>query len=84
VLSDIRALRELSQDGEYASLFRAGDNDDLAEKLIGLAGKKEHRTVLARKAQHWAVENFNIGRHITNLISFYNSLTMPTALRAVG
>jgi len=84
VLSDIRALQELSQDGEYACLFRAGDDHDLAEKLIGLAGRKEHRTALARKAQQWAVDNFNIGRHMTNLISFYFSLTMPTALRAVG
>jgi len=79
VLSDIRALRELSRNGDFACLFRTGDNEDLAEKLIGFARKQEERTVLARKAQQWALQNFNISRHISNLISFYSSMIVPKA-----
>lgn len=75
VLSDIAALREVSNNATYAELFRTGDSDDLATKLITLAAKAEYRTRLAAEAKQWARENFSIGNHIANLIRFYGSVT---------
>lgn len=75
VLSDIAALREVSNDAAYAQLFRTGDGDDLAAKLIMLAEQTDHRTRLAAKAQQWATEKFSIVNHIANLIRLYGSVT---------
>ena len=75
VLSDIAALREVSNNAACAELFRTGDDEDLANKLITLAEKAEYRARLAAQAKQWATENFSIGNHITNLIRFYGSVT---------
>jgi glycosyltransferase involved in cell wall biosynthesis len=75
VLSDIAALREVSNDAACAELFRTGDSQDLAAKLITLAEKAEYRARLAAQAKQWAAENFSIGNHIANLIRFYGSVT---------
>jgi L-malate glycosyltransferase len=75
ILSDIGALREVSNDAAYAQLFRTGDVDDLARKLIALVEKAEFRVHLGAQAQQWATENFSIRTHIANLIRFYGSVT---------
>lgn len=75
VLSDIAALREVSNNAACAELFRTGDGDDLATKLITLAEKAEYRNRLGAEAKQWATENFSIGNHIANLIRFYGSVT---------
>jgi glycosyltransferase involved in cell wall biosynthesis len=75
VLSDIAALREVSNDAACAELFRTGDREDLATKLISLAGKTEYRARLGAQAKQWATENFSIGNHIANLKRFYGSVT---------
>lgn len=74
VLSDIGALRELSNNARYAILFRSGDGEDLAEKLIALVDNSEYRVSLGRQAQQWASEKFSIATHIANLNRFYDSL----------
>jgi glycosyltransferase involved in cell wall biosynthesis len=75
VLSDIAALREVSNDAACAELFRTGDGEDLATKLISLAEKAEYRARLGAQAKQWATENFSIGNHIANLMRFYGSVT---------
>ncbi len=75
VLSDIGALREVSNDAAYAQTFRSGDANELAAKLIFLAEKAQFRSALGIQAQRWATENFTIGIHISNLMNFYQSLT---------
>lgn len=74
VLSDIGALREVSNDGTYAQVFRSGDVNDLAAKLILLAEKAHFRVNLGTQAQRWATEKFTIRNHISNLMNFYESL----------
>mgnify|MGYP003288370139 CR=1 FL=1 len=83
VLSDIGALREISNNAAYAQLFRTGDGDDLAAKLIMLAEKTDHRARLAAKAKEWASENFNIANHISNLIRLYGSVTSINATNTI-
>jgi glycosyltransferase involved in cell wall biosynthesis len=74
VLSDIAPLKEVSGDGEFAVLFRTGDADDLASKLIQLAGDGEHRARLAVSAKHWAIQQYGIETHIANLLKLYEHL----------
>ncbi len=74
VLSDIAALREVSRDGEFAVLFRPGDADDLASRLIQLADNREQRSRLASAAKQWALRRFSVETHIANLLKLYESL----------
>lgn len=74
VLSDIGPLKEVSSDGRYAVLFRSGDADDLASKLIQLVSDPESRKRLAAAARQWAMNEFSIESHIANLSRLYNSL----------
>jgi glycosyltransferase involved in cell wall biosynthesis len=83
VLSDIAALREVSNDAAYAQLFRTGDGDDLAAKLIMLSEKTDQRARLAAKAKQWATENFSIVNHIANLIRLYGSVTSINATNTI-
>ena len=77
VLSDIEPLKEVSGEGKYAVLFRSGDADDLASKLIQLAGDPESRNNLAAAAKHWAKSQFSIESHISNLLRLYSALSAP-------
>src|SRR5688572_10555547 len=74
VLSDIPALREVSQDGEYGVLFRTGDADDLAAKLLDIINQPGERERLASSGTQWALEQYAIDRHIANLTGLYQSL----------
>ena len=74
VLSDIAPLKEISRDGQFAALFRTGDADDLASKLIRLADDREYRARLAAAAKQWALGRFGIETHIANLLKLYKSL----------
>jgi glycosyltransferase involved in cell wall biosynthesis len=79
VLSDISALREVSRDGECGVLFRTGDAQDLATKLIELIHEPTRRASLGAKARRWATKEFSIQSHIANLSRLYKSLSEPPA-----
>ena len=74
VLSDIPALREVSSDGELAVLFKTGDADDLATKLIHFADGPEQRNRLSSEARLWAIKQFSIDTHVANLLKLYSEL----------
>jgi glycosyltransferase involved in cell wall biosynthesis len=80
VLSDIEPLKEVSGEGKYAVLFGEGDAEDLASKLIQLAGDPESRNNLAVAAKQWAMSQFSIEAHIANLSRLYSALSAPPAL----
>ena len=74
VLSDIGPLKDVSSDGKYAVLFRSGDQQDLASKLIQLVEDAESRSRLAVLARQWAMSTFSIEAHIASLLKLYGSL----------
>lgn len=74
VLSDIPALREVSNEGEYTAFFRVGDPTTLAERLIEICEDADQRASLASRARAWANKEFSIDQHIANLIKLYESL----------
>ena len=74
VLSDIAPLKEVSGKGKFAVLFRAGDANDLASKLIRCGDDQAYRARLAWSAKEWAISQFSIERHIASLLKLYGSL----------
>ena len=79
VLSDIGPLKEVSGDGRYAVLFRLGDADELARKLIQLVDDRDCRARLSPSARRWAMSQFSIETHIANLLKLYGSLVATEA-----
>ena len=73
VVSDIGALLEVTDGGEYASVFRTGDADDLARRLCELVEDGARRVRLAAAARRWAAREFGIETHIANLLKLYKS-----------
>jgi glycosyltransferase involved in cell wall biosynthesis len=74
VVSDIGALLEVTQRGEYAAVFRTGDVDELARKIVELIEDRARRVELGERARGWAVAEFGIETHIANLLKLYKSL----------
>jgi glycosyltransferase involved in cell wall biosynthesis len=74
VVSDIGALLEVTNDGEYAAVFRTGDANDLARRLVELIEDRARRERLGEAARHWAASEFGIETHIANLLKLYKSL----------
>jgi len=74
VVSNIGALLEVSGGGEYASVFRTGDADDLSRRLIELGKDRERRAQLGERARLWAEREFSIEAHIANLLKLYKTL----------
>ncbi|HEX8180569.1 MAG TPA: glycosyltransferase family 4 protein [Pyrinomonadaceae bacterium] len=78
VVSDIGALREVTAEGRYAVMFRTGDADELAQRLIELANDRARRAALGARGRVWAAEQFGIAAHITRLRELYAALAgMP-------
>jgi glycosyltransferase involved in cell wall biosynthesis len=78
VVSDIGALLEVTRGGECAAVFRTGDADDLARRLVELVEDRERRAHLAEAARGWAEREFRIETHIANLLKLYESLAGAT------
>src|SRR5437588_12386043 len=78
VVSDIKALREVTDDGRYAALFRTGDANDLARCLIELANDEARRVELGARGREWAMQQFGIATHIARLRELYSAVAgMP-------
>jgi len=73
VVSDIGALLEVTNGGEYAAVFRTGDAGDLARRLFELIEDRTRRVRLAEAAGRWAAREFGIETHIANLLKLYKS-----------
>lgn len=74
ILSDIPALIEISNSGEYAALFRTSDADDLAKKVIDLLDNPAERQEIGRQAREWAADNFSIDANLRSLVRLYKDL----------
>ncbi|MCP5156285.1 MAG: glycosyltransferase [Ectothiorhodospiraceae bacterium] len=68
LMSDVRALRELVEEGRTGMLFRAGDADDLARAGIALASDPALRAALGAGAAEWVRAN----RRWADLVPVYH------------
>ncbi len=74
ILSDIDPHLDVSNNGEVAEMFKTQDPDDLADKLLKVAGNEEYRNELAKKAKTFADQTFSIEVHLKNLKELYESI----------
>jgi len=74
VLSDIGPLMEVANNGEFAVMFKTGDAEALAGKLIELARDPAKRKDLADRSQRWARDEFSIDAYLAKLKQLYQSL----------
>ncbi|HEV2763799.1 MAG TPA: glycosyltransferase family 4 protein [Pyrinomonadaceae bacterium] len=77
VVSDLGPLLEVAGGGEYAAVFRAGDSEDLSERLLELVGDSARRARLGERGREWAQTQFGIEAHLASLGELYASLAPP-------
>lgn len=65
--SDCSGIREAIRDGETGYLFRPGDVDELAQRIIELAMDPERRDSMGRAARHYVETNFSEERYAANV-----------------
>ena len=74
IVSDIAPLLEVTDNGKCAEIFKTGDAEELAAKIIKLINNKELRENSAEKAKRFAEENFSIVAHLDSLTALYSNL----------
>ena len=74
ILSDIAPLIEVSQNGEFAKIFKTSNAEDLVEKMIDLAEDEKLRKDLAARAYDFAKNTFSIEAHIAALKHLYERI----------
>ncbi len=71
IVSDIEPLLEVSDDGNAAEVFPAGNAEILAEKIAKLLRNSPLREGMRRSALEFAQENFSIDAHLKELKKLY-------------
>ena len=74
IVSDIEPMLEATENGNYAETFLVGDSRALAEKIGGLLMSAAKRDDLGSRARDFALKNFSIDAHLTELKRLYESL----------
>ena len=74
IVSDIKPLLEVSDNGKYAEVFPVQDVSKLAEKILKLLKDKNLREDLGNRAFDFAAEKFSIEAHLRELKKLYHSL----------
>ncbi len=72
--SNVGGIPELIEDGKNGFLFRAGDSDELAEKLKILLGDKNLSIEMGRRGREFVGKNFSNEKYAENYIQMINSL----------
>jgi glycosyltransferase involved in cell wall biosynthesis len=73
--SDVGGLRELLDDGRAGLLFKAGDSDDLAERLVRLLTDSAAREALAAAGREYVLREHAWDRLVMHYQRLYLSLT---------
>lgn len=74
ILSDIDAMKEISNNGKYSLLYKAGDSNDLALKINTLLEDETLRLKLGVFGKNYACANFTIEKHLENLLRIYRKI----------
>lgn len=77
VASDVGGHRELIRDGRTGVLFRAGDVDDLAGKIIGLLHNEQGWDAMKQAGRHFVETERNWAASVARYRGVYGSLVKP-------
>lgn len=74
LLSDIPPLKEISENGKYAKLFKKGDYEKLAFTILQCIENPKELKTIKEEAYLYALRKFSISRHIHNLCNIYKDV----------
>ena len=74
IVNDWEVMKEVSCNGQWATLYRTNDVDDCVSKISDLICHRNNGMLSAANLSNAVRETFSIERHIQNLNSVYNSL----------
>ncbi|MGP9650361.1 glycosyltransferase [Glutamicibacter sp. AOP38-B1-38] len=74
IMSDVRALTEIAEQGDCARLFRAGDYLSLAEELVFLVKNPSAREELGKRAASWVRSERSWDRNAESYANVYEAL----------
>ncbi|NOZ25572.1 MAG: glycosyltransferase family 4 protein [Nitrospirae bacterium] len=78
--SDIGGIPELVLDGRTGLLFRAGDHEDLREKITDLVSNRSTAAMMGREARRRAEEEYNEEVHYHRLMGVYERAAGKSSL----
>lgn len=73
-LNDIPPMLEISNNGEFAEIFKSKDHISLNKVLDSLIENVQYRNSLAERGKNWAKERFTISNHIKQLKNLYSNI----------
>jgi glycosyltransferase involved in cell wall biosynthesis len=73
IASRVGGIPELIEDGKNGFLFKAGDSDELAEKLKTLLNNKTLAVEMGRRGRNLVGEKFSNEKYLANYIRMINS-----------
>ena len=76
LVNDWDVMKEITENGRWATLFKTGDVEDCVEKLKTLSARPAERAELARAANGFVRERFSIENHITALSRVYEEAAL--------
>ncbi len=74
VVNDFEVMREITREGEWASLYKTDNAIDCAEKIEELIHNIENYKNKAKSNRGIIKETYSINRHIDNIYKVYQSL----------
>ncbi len=74
IVNDFVVMKEISQDGELATLYKSNDIDDCADKILAFVDNMGQYKQRAKSQIHRISELYSIDNHINNLLNIYEKL----------
>jgi glycosyltransferase involved in cell wall biosynthesis len=74
IMNDLPPLLEISNNGEFAEIYRSRDFENLNDKIKKLIKDKRYKEYLGLKGKEWALQKFSIENHISNLKKLYSTI----------
>ena len=76
LVNDWAVMKEITDDGRWATLFKTGDVEDCVAKLTSLVARPADRRMLAAAAEGFVRERYSIENHITALSKVYEEAAL--------
>lgn len=74
VINDIPAFKEISDNGNYASLYESKNTDQLTKLINDLIQDDVKRKNLSQRSSTWALSVFSINAHVQRLKNLYQKV----------
>lgn len=74
IVNDWAVMKEITKDGQWATLFKTEDAEDCANKIEGLLNRLEERKAQAQGIAKEVRKEYSIEKHIERLNEIYNSI----------